>query len=375
MKNGANLNRITVAFDYQIFVRQKLGGISKYFYEINKRIEENDSFKLIYPVIMSQNEYFKEKIPVSNIVEKSKLFNYLTRFVNKIYFLKHISSKDKCDIIHPTYYSGYFYRLKSKNTKYVLTVFDCIQELYAKNTLGNMRMKYLKKKAIERADAIISISESTKKDIIRLYNIPENKIDVVYLDCKESDGAYQLNTSFTPPQTYILYVGLRKGYKNFDTFIKAAGILSDRYEELRFVCVGSPFLKEEKKKMDALGIADRVIQVKANDDELNMLYKNAKCFVYPSMYEGFGIPVLEAFQNDCPVALSKIDCFVEIAGDAAAYFRPDSENQMAEVIDGILCDAEKRDELIRRGKERKKLFSWDNSAKQVADIYRRVISE
>lgn len=369
------MKKIEIAYDYQIFIRQHMGGISRVFYEVNSRIEGRPDILLKYPVKHSQNYYFRDRIHSSELSSKSRMMNYGVRLYNKVLFILFLIANRNCDIVHATYYSSYFYYFLSPKTKYVLTVHDCTQELYSKNSVGNARMCYLKKKAIYRANAIIVPSENTKKDIIKLYHIDETKIhvinwgmDQVLIDMKKID--------IKLPGKYILYVGARNDYKNFKNFILAAEGICRDYKEIRIVCLGGGvFSKTEEKEMKQLGVYDYFLQVSANDDELMYAYKNAICFVYPSYYEGFGIPIIEAYENECPVALSNASCFPEVAGDAALYFDPHDAIDMKETIIKLIKDENLRKCLVKKGKERLKQFSWNTTAEAVAKLYFNMATE
>ena len=234
-------------------------------------------------------------------------------------------------------------------------------------------MKLLKKNAIRRADLLITPSINTKKDVMRLYRIPEDKICVVPLGCniltvKQEEVKCQL------PDCFVLYVGGRNDYKNFATFVKAMRIVGAKYPELRMVCVGSAFTKEERAFLKAESMEQYVIRVRADDNELNYIYQKARCFVYPSIYEGFGIPILEAFHNDCPCVLSDASCFPEVAGDAAIYFNPHSEKDMAKAVEQVITSEDLRNELIEKGRKQRALYSWETTAEGVAQVYREVIA-
>ncbi len=367
------MKKIEVVYDYQIFIRQRMGGISRVFYEVNKRLESRKDLRLSYPLIFSQNFYFQGKVHSSRLASVSAVINYSLRAINKTVFILFLLTHRKCDIVHPTYYSGYFYYILPHKTKYVLTVHDCIQELCANKSLGNARMCYLKKKAIKRADAIIVPSQNTKKDILSIYGIDEKKIYVVNWGA-EKTFADKEKTDITLPNQYILYVGARNTYKNFDNFILAVAEICSDFAELKVVCIGGGnFSKTEKRFLDELHLSDRFIQLSTDDSGLMDAYRNALCFVYPSFYEGFGIPILEAFANECPVALSNASCFPEIGGNAASYFEPDDVRSMRECIWDLIRDQDLRKDLIEKGKNRAKLFSWEKAAEKTAEIYRYLV--
>ncbi len=368
-----NHKSIKIVFDYQIFIRQHFGGISRVFAEVNTRLLQNN-VKIDYPVLFSQNYYFRNIVHTSELASKSRIINYILRIVNKIYFIGYIIRNRDCNIIHATYYSSYFYRFMPKNTKYVLTVHDCTQELCSKNTLGNKRMCFLKKKAINRADAIIVPSQNTKNDIISLYQVKEEKIHVIYWGCMKKEINMN-NIHVNLPNKYVLYVGARNDYKNFTNFVKAIGKVCEKLPDIMVVCVGGAFSQEEVHYLKRLHLENNFIQVKANDDELNYLYEKALCFVYPSMYEGFGIPILEAFNCGCPVLLSNASCFPEIGGKGAIYFEPQNIDDMGNCIYNCIISEEERKKMSEQGKQRAKEFSWEQTAMNVYQMYESIIND
>ena len=115
--------------------------------------------------------------------------------------------------------------------------------------------------------------------------------------------------------------------------------------------------------------------MQTSTDDLGQLYRQALLFVYPSLYEGFGIPILEAYANHCPVALSNASCFPEIAGEAGAYFKPESVDSIYETISSLLDSDGERTALIQAGKERLKRYSWQKTAEQTGQVYRQVMEE
>ena len=226
-----------------------------------------------------------------------------------------------------------------------------------------------KRKSILNANRIIAISENTKQDIIRLLNVDASKIEVVYHGISQQKIVYR---GLRLPERYLLYVGDRGGYKNFNRFLQAFARLSVVHPDLYLVCTGKSFKADEWTNIEQSGLSSRVLLVKANDSELAQLYQQATLFVYPSLYEGFGIPLLEAYLNECPVALSAASCFPEIAGDAGAYFNPEEVESIVQTIETLLGDVEKRNDLVAKGKERLSLFTWEETARKTADVYKHL---
>jgi len=169
-----------------------------------------------------------------------------------------------------------------------------------------------------------------------------------------------------------LFTGDRIYYKNFELFISAVSrILIDH--NLKLICTGKIFTKNEIKLFEENKISNRVIHNFVSDDMLFSLYENAIAFIFPSIYEGFGIPVLEAFAAGCPAILSNTSSLPEVGGDAALYFDPNSIDEMYNVIENLIDNKILRDELIKKGKERLNMFNWKNAALQTANVYRNIL--
>ena len=171
---------------------------------------------------------------------------------------------------------------------------------------------------------------------------------------------------------YILYVGERKGYKNFMPWLDAIRPLLSADSKLKVVCTGSPFTQAELSQFTEWGIAGRILHISANDAQMASLYRHALCFVYPSLYEGFGIPILEAFTNGCPVCLSDASCFPEVASDAALYFNPNDANSMYSTMKELLESSSLRCELSAKGTLRVKEFSIERMVEQTCNVYRKL---
>ncbi|WP_140937674.1 glycosyltransferase family 4 protein [Sphingobacterium lumbrici] len=351
-----------IYYDHQVFTMQKFGGVSKYFSNLIEHLPPD--YNGIMAPCYSDNIYLKE-IALSNIQH----FNFPKNFRIKrrlYYFLNNITHRqflkqNDYDIYHPTYY-----QVANTSKPVVITLHDLIHEKFPQLFAAYDRSAQLKKQAIQRADHIICVSENTKKDLLELYPIPEQKISVVY-------HGYDLNqvSHLEEKENYILYVGDRGGYKNFKNFILAVSplLLDDR--SLHIICTGKPFHSGELALFDRLRISNQV-QVLSNVDSKSMLqlYRKAKLFIYPSLYEGFGIPILEAFGQNCPIVLSNTSCFPEIAHDAAEYFDPDEVKSIQEAIEKVLFDEVLTKTLVEKGKLRLQNFSMHQMANNTSEIYK-----
>lgn len=365
-----------VLYDYQIFTSQIYGGISRYFYELLQNFKSDDEIEYKLSLKYSNNYYLKklDNLPYKRFFErhsfkgKYRLLNILNRKISQKYI-----SKWDYDIFHPTYYDPYFLDFLN-GRPFVLTIFDMIHEIYPEIFSFKDKIPEWKKTLAQKAIKIIAISENTKRDIIKILGMDEGKIEVIYLgnSLKINKDINTINIKI--PKKYILFVGSRKGYKNFELFIDAVSPLINEDNELNIVCAGGgDFNKVEIEKFISLKIRDKLFYYSGNDSTLAYLYQKAVAFVFPSLYEGFGIPVLESFACGCPVICSKTSSLPEVAGDAAIYFDPTDKLSMLNSIQKVIYNNELKKQLIKKGIERVKEFSWDKTAKKTKKLYEDIL--
>jgi glycosyltransferase involved in cell wall biosynthesis len=226
---------------------------------------------------------------------------------------------------------------------------------------------------MQRANRIISISEFSKQEIVRFFPVDPDKISVIPLGTNfQTSSLNQVKTSIEFP--YLLYVGKRGLYKNFDKFFSAIRPVLNRHPDLHIVCAGGgTFTASEQASFQAAQLADRVHFRPITDDSLFSLYQNAQAFVFPSLNEGFGIPVLEAFSAGCPAILSDRSSLPEVAGEAAVYFDPEEDESMANAVERVLTDSALRKDLRQKGTERLTHFSCDQTAQQTLEVYQSLV--
>jgi len=369
-----------ILFDHQIYHYQNYGGISRYFYELTKGLIQLDN-ECQNSIFLSENEFTTEKslynsrkfVPF-DFKGKGSLKKYLNQKVSE-----NIIKKGKYDIFHPTYYDTYFLNGILGKRPYVVTFYDLIHEKFAHkypDVLTNFEQVLTNRRALlKEASGIIAISNSTKRDIIEYYGIDENRIDVTYLANSIHVGDLEdISAINNESGDYILFVGNRGAYKNFNTFIEAIKPLLIREKNIRVICAGGGvFQQDEINLLSSLNIRNQVSQVPINDKSLAVLYKNAILFVFPSLYEGFGIPVLEAFSNRCPTILSNVSSLPEIGGDAALYFDPQDRESILHQVEKFVYSTELRDEYRIRGLEQAKKFSWSHMTNQTLEIYKSIL--
>jgi glycosyltransferase involved in cell wall biosynthesis len=375
-----------VLYDHQTFTWQKYGGISRYFAELINYFNASGKAKCAVSLVCSNNYYLIDH----NIVRPSypsrkmeNIFSMRTKYsINKAKSRVELF-KGSYDIFHPTYYDTYFLRYIKKNKPYVLTIHDMIHERYPELFERTNKISEYKKTLACHATKIIAVSENTKKDILKLYDIDEGKIEVIHHGCSiiggnETNFSHRIerDNSIRPilPKRFILFVGDRHSYKNFFTLMNSIAPILKNDDGLFVVCAGSrTFSDYELAYFNNLAVKHKIVHIPVNDSILAQIYQRALVFVFPSLYEGFGLPILESFSRGCPVALSNSSSFPEVAKDAAIYFDPCNKSTIEEAILKIIYDEELRDILRRKGYEILKDFSWQKTAEKTLSLYKNIL--
>jgi glycosyltransferase involved in cell wall biosynthesis len=346
-----------------------VSGVGKYIYYLHTHLKKINKIELLTRYaknIYFKNElkYKKEFLPNWNFKGKQTL----EIFLQDIY-LKRSLKKNDYDIIHHTGEDENVYSWLKGKTPVIITIHDMIPELYYSHKKNEKRKKE-RATSIRKANQIICISEHTKNDLIKLFpETPLDKITVIHHGIESITAQYTPNTH----GDYLLFVGGRRRYKNFDFFLKAVAPLL-LHNNIKLICTGSKFSESETKLITMYGLRELVINRGfVSDNELQNLYYHAKCFVFPSLYEGFGFPILEAFSNECPICISNRSCFPEIAGDAALYFDPENENSIRNSIRIVLENDKLRNEIIQKGKAKLKSFTWEKAAEKTYQVYLKAL--
>ncbi|MCD7714052.1 MAG: glycosyltransferase family 4 protein [Prevotella sp.] len=383
-----------ILYDAQTFTSSRVSGISRSFCELITHMPEDVQAEI--SVVRSRNIHLQNSLLCPNLITdgwnkrewKSK-FNIkgagkiydLISFINP-YFPSAERDNMRCsirmlkegnfDVFHPTKDNPYFLKYIG-NKPFVLTVHDMMPEILTQFFKKNNKPSVWKRQLVDKAAAIVAVSECTKRDLIRVLNVPEEKITVIHHGGPDPDTSPEQPIVNRP---YFLYVGMRGAYKNFSVLVKDFAKCLRRIPDLFLVCTYTDFTKEEKKLIDACGMRNNIMHISATDAELRNLYKNAVAYVFPSIYEGFGMPILEAFSYGCPVLLNNKSCFPEVAGNAALYFDSDEKHSDIDVAIETAWNwsDEERMRMKALGLERLKMFSWKESAKKLSVVYAKVIS-
>ena len=369
-------DHLKIAFDYQIFAIQSYGGISRYFTRITQALLDMKQEARIFAPRYCNNYL---KLFSKGIVSGKYVHRFPPKTVrlalayNRFLFNSAVSSWSP-DIVHETFYARYGSAPKGCPT--VVTVHDMINELFHNDMPKTDRISKLKRLSIERSDAVICVSENTKHDLMRILGTPEKKISVVHLGFdKFVVKNYKTISRHFTERPFLLYVGHRSGYKNFVGFLKAVASSTRLLSDFDIISFGGVrFSHSEKYLISSLGFSSRqVIHKKGNDDVLGCLYSSATAFVCPSLYEGFGIPSLEAMAHGCPVISSNTSSIPEVVGLAGGYFDPTDTDDMKVAIEDVVYSPSRIDQLRNLGKEQLNSFSWEKCTRETLDIYQSLV--
>lgn len=364
-----------IVIDGIIYRDQAYGGISRIFNEILPRIctlAPDFRVKLLtlgrlrQAVPAHPHITHRKLFPVDGLLRPHRLWWPVLPWVRaQVQWLALGASKGR--LWHSTYYT----LPKRWDGSVVVTVVDMIHERFPQlfNSAADDDFRRLKRRAVAAADAIICISESTRHDLECCYSRLRGAVHVIPLACDQHFQPLPANTPMLG-SPFLLYVGDRNHYKNFWAFLEAYCVWPGR-QAVEVIVVGRPWKPAEAIRLSELGLADRVRNVGAVDDNhLCGLYNRATAFVYPSLAEGFGIPLLEAMACGCPIVASDIPSTHEVAGDCPVYFDLKSRESLLVALETTLADG-RREERVRCGLQRAHRYSWDETARQTLGVYQR----
>lgn len=363
-----------IVYDAQIFATQEFGGISRYFCALASQMANfpDTEARIVAPLYV--NGYLKalgNNIAVGQYVRRLPKTGRIIKMLSAALF-RPVAGMMRPDIVHETYYSER--PTCGGKMPRALTVYDMIHERCPDSFTANDPMTRIKACAVQRADHIFCISENTRRDLLEIHQLPEDRVTVTYLGYDALPQSALAATDLVGVAPYLLHVGGRYGYKNFEGLLRAFTASSWLRDNLRLVCFGAAaFSREELSLIASLGLSvSQVIHLGGGDDRLAALYKGAAAFVYPSQYEGFGIPPLEAMSLDCPVICSNTSSIPEVVGDAGEYFNPFDIESIGAAIERVLQSPARRAELVALGQSRCQLFAWERCAQETYNVYQRL---
>jgi len=362
-----------IAFDYQIFSFQHYGGVSRYFARLAQELStKGEDIRVVAP--LHQNHYLAD-LPDGNVLGRKILWQppksgRVLKIMNRCLSWSAMMRFGP-DVIHETYYNHT--PVLATGAARILTVYDMIHERFSSSFPDRDNTSQLKRIAVERADHIICISNSTKRDLCDIFNFPQEKVSVVHLGFE----FFPMGDASTPTsmhdRPFLLFVGKRNGYKNFEGMLRAVSSRQELKNNFNIVAFGgNTFNPSELALIQSLNLRPGSVQQINGDDEiLGGLYRSASAFVYPSLYEGFGLPPLEAMAHGCPVITSDTSSMPEVVGQAGESFNPSEIDAQAQAICNVVFDTTHRDALIEKGNERIDHFSWSKCAEETLKIYER----
>jgi len=375
-----------IAIDARVIL-SRLTGIGRYTFNLIKYLIKIDMVNN-YLILVNDTEN------VPDILGKNIRFQVKRVKTKPLSLFEHIEiplilKKENVDIYYcPSYMTPIWVPCK-----FVYSLLDLTHLRYPEyfSPFASIYFRTVVRIALRNASKVITISENTKKDITFFFGIPEEKIFVTYLaplDNFEFSITNTTNTSeilkkFGITKKFILYNGNKKPHKNIIRLIEAFNKFHKLNKNYILVITGQEKkgsretdFCEIKKKVNNLGLNDYVLYTGyVSDEELFLLYRTASVFVFPSLYEGFGLPPLEAMACGCPVVVSNVASLPEVCGDAAYYVNPYDINDIARGIQTVVNDEKLQKELIEKGLNRVKLFSWEKSARKILKIFEEVLGE
>jgi glycosyltransferase involved in cell wall biosynthesis len=363
-----------ILYDHQVFSLQDAGGASRYHFELIQSLQKSPDISieallglnnsvLPFPTLRQANTLILSR--------RTAIQPGLTRYAaNELYSALVTPLQGRFDIYHPTLYRALPW---VRRERIVVTHHDCIHERFPQLFSDAASIIKTKRKLFRQADAIICVSASSRADLLHFYDGLEEKSHVVHHGFSPLPPPSDKGNATMSHAPYLLYVGSRAGYKNFALLLEAFSRsgLAGKYH---LVAVGGgPLTAKEEQSVAAFQLGASVTVIpKAGEELLAQAYRGAALFIYPSLYEGFGFPPLEAMSLDCPVLVNRTSSLPEICGDAAFYFESDDPGELSRSLVAVLENPEEMARKRALGREQIKHYDWRRTAERTMGVYRSV---
>ncbi|MGP0030229.1 MAG: glycosyltransferase family 4 protein [Acidimicrobiales bacterium] len=366
-----------VLIDGEAFYRHSRSGITRYFTELIGEFRRRPDLDVepVTPYRLVANRHLTEALP-----RAYRRVPVPARWRAPLFSAANGRAAGRAlptpDLVHHTLYEPAVLD-RGPGVPRVCTVYDFTFELHADLFPGNTEIAGLvadKDIFLRRCDGLLCISAMTYHDLRRWrpdLDVPVEVTPLGVADCFLDAGGPAPRGL---PARYLLHVGNRHAHKNTDVLFRAFARLMDRHDDLHLVLCGNA-LPSERARLGALGIADRSVCVRLADDQLPALYAHAAAFVFPSRYEGFGLPVVEAMASGCPVVMSDVPALLEVGADVALSCAPDDADALVDLVDRVLGDAALRRRMVAAGRVRAQDFSWRRTAVATAAAYGRILAQ
>ncbi|MDI6778165.1 MAG: glycosyltransferase family 1 protein [Patescibacteria group bacterium] len=354
-------------------------GLGRYTQKLVENLEKIDSENQYFIFIRKEN--WSEYQPKNKNFQKILADIPWYGFREQIQFPR-LFKKFKINLVHfPHFNVPLFYR-----GKFVVTIHDLILLRYPTKRASTFspfiyffkKMAYgiVIRRAVRKSEKIIAVSKHTKRDIEKYFGVPSEKIIVTYeaIDLAQkapNEPGGKILERYGIIKPYLLYVGNAYPHKNLERLVLVFREIAKKHPHLHLVLVGKEdYFYKRLKKFVSENFAKNVIFADfVPDEHLGAVYREALLYIFPSLYEGFGLPPLEAMACGTPVASSNASCLPEILGEAAVYFDPEGMANMAETIERVIADGEIRKEIVAKGKEQIRKYGWEKMARETLEIY------
>lgn len=349
-------------------------GIGRYIYELCYHLKQYKDIELV--LFLSKNSpLLKDKYFADN---EKVIVNYSKLDLRRLYVLGKKVDNANLDLFHSTAYNIPFI----KKTKYIVSLYDLIHLKFTKEYGLSHKLYYqmIVKNACHKSEKIITISESSKKDLIQWLNCDPQKIEITPLSANKnfvphigiSDLFYSLDID---QNNFILYVGNNRPNKNLERLLTAYTKIIEKFDNFPKLILTCKSNKDLNDLIANFFIKDKIFFLEnVSEDDLILLYSYAMFFIFPSYYEGFGLPLVEAMSTGCPITCSDISSIPEVTADAALYFDPYDINDMSLALEKMYTDYGLRNYLSEKGLARSKEFSWEKTAYQTYLLYKEIIA-
>jgi glycosyltransferase involved in cell wall biosynthesis len=361
---------ISVMYDGEAFMRHARGGIPRYLTELIGEFRGDPDLGVVpvtpYKWVASRHLAELDRHFIELPLPRRARLGVL-RTLNG----PRLRRTQPADLVHHSLYEPNAFE-RWHGRKHVTTVYDFMLQRFPE--LLKPGDDHLERfgEVLRRADAVVCISEATREDLHRFH--PDYDRPVFAIPLGVGDDFFDPRPARLPtlPEKYVLSVSNRMEHKNADVLLHAFAELSRRHPGLQLVLVGA-YLPSETDQLSSLGILDRTVRLRVTDAALPWLYRKADVMVYPSRWEGFGLPVAEAMASSCPAVVSDLPALREVGGDAVRYFEGNGTASLVEHVERVLTDPTEAERMRRDGVSRARLFTWRRTAELTAEAYRTVL--
>jgi glycosyltransferase involved in cell wall biosynthesis len=367
---------VKVRYTPDVFRFQRAGGVSRYFVELARGLQQRGvDARIVAGLHINDLVADAPRSVGANVgpLGPARARQAVTKVADQLVTGAVVGMLGRGDIVHPTWYPPALERLP-RRARLVTTVFDMIPERFPELSVRSADATRRKRAWVEASDHVLVISEHTRRDLVELFGVDPERVTVTPLGITAAAPVPPPGAPALERSRFVLYVGDRvTPYKNFSRLLDA--MAADTVDpELRLVCVGPTARSDaEQQALVARGLEGRVEFLSGSDGTVAWLYSRAVALVYPSIYEGFGLPPLEAMANGCPVIASDAASIPEVVGDAAVLVDPNDSGAFAAAIAGLDADAEQRERLVARGRERAEAFTWASTVDLTLQVYEGVV--